>query len=219
MTDRAASTPLLEFDDVRISYVLRAGELNVVPGLSFTLRRGEALGLVGESGCGKSTVALAIMRYLGPAGRIQRGRILFEGRDLATLGNADLPVGTITAFTREHEGRDARRVRLKCDGEQIEHETRVFGELDGRPSQRGAAFHALSRGAGFDSTNTSEIIVALWEKFVLLATNSSVSTLTRLPLARDAQCVVCGDGDQRLFEGLDEAGRGSDVGASGAEVG
>jgi ketopantoate reductase len=57
----------------------------------------------------------------------------------------------------------------------------VFGELDGRPSQRGAAFHALCRGAGFDSTNTSEIIVALWEKFVLLATNSSVSTLTRLP--------------------------------------
>lgn len=45
------------------------------------------------------------------------------------------------------------------------------------------------------------------------------TSLTRLPLARDAQCVVCGDGDQRLFEGLDEAGRGSDVGASGAEVG
>ena len=91
MTDPAPRAPaLLEFHDVRISYVLRAGELNVVPGLSFTLGRGEALGLVGESGCGKSTVALAIMRYLGPAGRIVGGRILFEGRDLATLGDADL---------------------------------------------------------------------------------------------------------------------------------
>ena len=91
MTDSAPrSGPLLEFQDVRISYVLRAGELNVVPRLSFTLGRGEALGLVGESGCGKSTVALAIMRYLGPAGRILGGRILFEGRDLATLGGADL---------------------------------------------------------------------------------------------------------------------------------
>src|ERR1700719_1450763 len=59
-----------------------------------------------------------------------------------------------------------------------------FGELDGRPSQRGAAFHALCRGAGFDSTNTNEIIVALWEKFVLLATNSSVSALTRLPFGK-----------------------------------
>jgi 2-dehydropantoate 2-reductase len=60
----------------------------------------------------------------------------------------------------------------------------VFGELDGRPSQRGAAFHALCRGAGFDSTNTNEIMVALWEKFVLLAANSSVSALTRLPFGK-----------------------------------
>jgi peptide/nickel transport system ATP-binding protein len=91
VTDPAPRGPaLLEFHDVRISYILRAGELNVVPGLSFTLARGEALGLVGESGCGKSTVALAIMRYLGPAGRVMSGQILFEGRDLATLGDADL---------------------------------------------------------------------------------------------------------------------------------
>jgi peptide/nickel transport system ATP-binding protein len=90
VTNPAPRAPLLEFQDVRISYTLRAGELTVVPGLSFTLGRGEALGLVGESGCGKSTVALAIMRYLGPAGRILGGRILFEGRDLATLGDADL---------------------------------------------------------------------------------------------------------------------------------
>jgi peptide/nickel transport system ATP-binding protein len=91
VTDSAPrSEALLEFQDVRISYNLRAGELNVVPGLSFTLSRGEALGLVGESGCGKSTVALSVMRYLGPAGRIVGGRILFEGRDLATLDDTDL---------------------------------------------------------------------------------------------------------------------------------
>src|SRR6185437_6180790 len=49
---------------------LRAGEANVIPGLSFAIKPREALGLVGESGCGKSTVALAIMRYLGRAGRL-----------------------------------------------------------------------------------------------------------------------------------------------------
>ncbi|HEV2954976.1 MAG TPA: 2-dehydropantoate 2-reductase [Xanthobacteraceae bacterium] len=60
----------------------------------------------------------------------------------------------------------------------------VFGELDGQPSARGAAFHAACQAAGFDSTNTNEILVALWEKFVLLATNSSVVSLTRLPFGK-----------------------------------
>ncbi|MBV8823562.1 MAG: 2-dehydropantoate 2-reductase [Bradyrhizobiaceae bacterium] len=60
----------------------------------------------------------------------------------------------------------------------------VFGELDGRPSARGAAFHAACQAAGFESTNTNEILVALWEKFVLLATNSSVVSLTRLPFGK-----------------------------------
>jgi peptide/nickel transport system ATP-binding protein len=82
--------PILEFEDVRISYFVRAGEANVVPGLSFKVMPDEAMGLVGESGCGKSTVALAVMRYLGRAGRITGGRILFEGRDLAGLDEAAL---------------------------------------------------------------------------------------------------------------------------------
>jgi 2-dehydropantoate 2-reductase len=60
----------------------------------------------------------------------------------------------------------------------------VFGELDGRPSARGAAFHAACQAGGFESTNSNEIIVALWEKFVLLATNSSVVSLTRLPFGK-----------------------------------
>lgn len=60
----------------------------------------------------------------------------------------------------------------------------VFGELDGRPSQRGAAFHALCSRAGFEAVNTNDITLALWEKFVLLATNSSVVALTRLPFGK-----------------------------------
>jgi 2-dehydropantoate 2-reductase len=60
----------------------------------------------------------------------------------------------------------------------------VFGELDGRSSARGAAFHAACQAAGFDSANSNEIVTALWEKFVLLATNSSVVALTRLPFGK-----------------------------------
>jgi len=88
VTDR-----LLELQDLSIAYHglrRRRGETRVVRGLDLTLHAGEALGLVGESGCGKSTVALSIVRYLGRAGRIVGGRILFEGRDLATVDEATL---------------------------------------------------------------------------------------------------------------------------------
>ena len=61
-----------------------------VPDVSFKLQQGEALGLVGESGCGKSTVAFAIMRYLGGAGRLTGGEILFEGRDMGRMTPEEL---------------------------------------------------------------------------------------------------------------------------------
>jgi 2-dehydropantoate 2-reductase len=60
----------------------------------------------------------------------------------------------------------------------------VFGELDGRPSSRGPAFLALCQRAGFDSVNSNEIQTAMWEKFILLATNSSVVAITRLPFGK-----------------------------------
>jgi 2-dehydropantoate 2-reductase len=60
----------------------------------------------------------------------------------------------------------------------------VFGELDGRPSQRGAAFQARCEAAKFEAVNSNSVLVALWEKFVLLATNSSVVALTRLPFGK-----------------------------------
>jgi peptide/nickel transport system ATP-binding protein len=82
--------PLLALQDLSIAYDGRRGETRVVRGVSLALHAGEALGLVGESGCGKSTVALSIVRYLGRGGRIAGGRILFEGRDLATLDAAAL---------------------------------------------------------------------------------------------------------------------------------
>jgi len=82
--------PILELKNVGISYLVRAGELKVVPNVSLTLHEGEALGLVGESGCGKSTLAYAIMRYLGGSGRLSGGQILFEGRDMGKMSDAEL---------------------------------------------------------------------------------------------------------------------------------
>src|SRR5260221_14727453 len=77
-----AAPPVLELENARISYFTRAGEMNVVPGVSFKLQQGEALGLVGESGCGKSTVAFAIMAYLSGVGRLTGGRGPFPRRGM-----------------------------------------------------------------------------------------------------------------------------------------
>jgi peptide/nickel transport system ATP-binding protein len=82
--------PILECRNLSISYASRAGDIPAVIDFNLALMRGEAHGLVGESGCGKSTVALAIMRYLGNAGRIVAGQILFQGRDIVTMGQEEL---------------------------------------------------------------------------------------------------------------------------------
>ncbi len=85
----AASAPsdaILEVRDLVTTFDTDAGRLTAVDGVSFTVRRGRTLGIVGESGCGKSVTALSIMRLLPqPMGRIAGGKILFDGRDLTTL--------------------------------------------------------------------------------------------------------------------------------------
>jgi peptide/nickel transport system ATP-binding protein len=78
-------TPILDLRDVSISYFTRAGETAAVKSVNLRIDPGESLGLVGESGCGKSTIAFAVMRYLGRAGRLVGGQILFEGRDLYAM--------------------------------------------------------------------------------------------------------------------------------------
>ena len=84
------TTPTLEIDRLSISFFVRAGEIPAVMDFSCKVMPGEAMGLVGESGCGKSTVALALMRDLPGVGRITGGSIKFEGRDMAALSDAEL---------------------------------------------------------------------------------------------------------------------------------
>jgi peptide/nickel transport system ATP-binding protein len=82
--------PLLEIKDLNISYYTRAGEIPAVIDFSLTVNKGETVGLVGESGCGKSTVAWAIMQYMGKNGGIKSGSIKFKGRDLNGLSAEEL---------------------------------------------------------------------------------------------------------------------------------
>ena len=82
--------PILEIDNLSISFFTRAREIPAVMDFSCEVRPGEAMGLVGESGCGKSTVALGVMQDLGVNGQIVGGSIKFKGRDLSTLSEAEL---------------------------------------------------------------------------------------------------------------------------------
>ena len=82
--------PLLDVRGLRTSFYTRAGVVRAVTGVDLTVRRGEVLGLVGESGCGKSVTSLSILGLIGRPGRIEAGEVRFDGRDLLTLSAADL---------------------------------------------------------------------------------------------------------------------------------
>jgi oligopeptide/dipeptide ABC transporter ATP-binding protein len=85
------SEPLLSVRDLRTQFFTREGVVHAVDGVSFDVRKGRTLGIVGESGCGKTVTALSIIRLLPtPPARIVGGEVLFEGRDLTKLPEREL---------------------------------------------------------------------------------------------------------------------------------
>ncbi len=81
---------LLDVRDLRTYFFTEDGVVKAVDGVSFHVRRGEILGLVGESGCGKSVTSLSIMRLITPPGRILGGQVLFDGVDLLKLPESEM---------------------------------------------------------------------------------------------------------------------------------
>jgi oligopeptide/dipeptide ABC transporter ATP-binding protein len=77
-------------EDLRVQFWTTRGTVHAVNGISFEVGRGETLGIVGESGCGKSVTALALLGILARAGRVTSGRAIFDGRDLLTLDDDEL---------------------------------------------------------------------------------------------------------------------------------
>ena len=90
MTETARTDPLLSVEDLAIAYRVAEGEVVAVDGTSFEVPRGTITGLVGESGCGKTTVARALTRVMPGNARIAGGRAVFDGRDLMALPEAEM---------------------------------------------------------------------------------------------------------------------------------
>ena len=78
-------TPLLSVEDLVMHYTVRAGDVKAVDGVSFELEHGRSLGLVGESGCGKTSIAVCLLRLLPDNAQIKGGHIHFDGADLVAL--------------------------------------------------------------------------------------------------------------------------------------
>src|SRR5256886_2804612 len=133
---------LIEVKNLHTYFQTREGLVCAVEGVSFYLDRGELLGLVGESGCGKSITALSIMRLVAPPGKIVAGEILFEGRDLLKLSNAEM---------RSMRGNDVAMIfqdpmtslnPVFTVGEQIAEALRLHRRLSGKDA-RAAAVEAM----------------------------------------------------------------------------
>jgi peptide/nickel transport system ATP-binding protein len=87
---KPTAPPVLRLDGVSVAYKIRGGEIEAVQDVSFDIQRGETYGIVGESGCGKSTVAWAIVNFLGANGYVKRGSIRFQGQELVGVAGEEL---------------------------------------------------------------------------------------------------------------------------------
>ncbi len=134
--------PLLEITDLKTHFPTRAGLVRAVDGVSFSLGRGELLGLVGESGCGKSITALSVMQLIAPPGKIVGGSIRFAGEELTTASPERL---------REIRGNDIAMIfqdpmtslnPVYTVGEQIAEALRLHRKLD-RKAAKEAAIEAM----------------------------------------------------------------------------
>ena len=84
------SKPILRVEDLQTSFMTSAGEVQAVRGVSFTVHKGEILGIVGESGSGKSVTSMSVLRLLADTARIKSGKVEFEGADLTKVSDRQM---------------------------------------------------------------------------------------------------------------------------------
>ncbi|MGI9646440.1 MAG: ABC transporter ATP-binding protein [Ilumatobacteraceae bacterium] len=137
------TTAALAINDLELAYLVRGVPREVLRGVTFQIRPGEAFGLVGESGCGKSTSAYAAMRYLPGNAVIQGGSILADGEDVTAMSNAELRKLRSTHASMVYQDPvQAMNPALRI-GKQVEECFRITGESKDQAEK--SAYRALER--------------------------------------------------------------------------
>src|SRR5256712_6935027 len=143
---------LLEVNDLKTQFFTRDGVVRAVDGVSFHLEQGETLGLVGESGCGKSVTALSLMRLIPqPPGKIVNGQVVFDGQDILKMDDDDVrsirghniamifqdPMTSLNpVLTISRQISEALELHLKMDKSEARKRTIELLELVGIPSAK-----------------------------------------------------------------------------------
>jgi oligopeptide/dipeptide ABC transporter ATP-binding protein len=143
--------PILRVRDLAIEFDAPGGPLRAVDGVSFDLRRGETLGLVGESGCGKTTTVLGLLRLLPPGGRVVRGSVWFDGEDLMGLDGRALRSFRWTRLSLVFQGAMNALNPVMTVGDQITEAIRLHAPATSKSEARHRAGELLERvGIGKD---------------------------------------------------------------------
>jgi len=140
-----ADAPLLSVRDLSIEFDSEAGPLRAVDRVSFDLRRGETLGLVGESGCGKTTTVLGLLRLLPPGGRVTGGSVWFDGEDLLGLDGRSLRAFRWTRLSLVFQGAMNALNPVRTIGDQIGEAVRLHAPETSKAEAENRAGALLER--------------------------------------------------------------------------
>ena len=134
--DMPTRVPFLEVKNLSAHFLTDDGVMRAIEDVSFALEHGQSLGLVGESGCGKTTAMLSLMRLLPPNGRIVKGEILLDGRDLLRLSEAAMREVRWSKISLIFQGAMNALNPVRTVGDQIAEAIRRHGVLGVRLDDR-----------------------------------------------------------------------------------
>jgi peptide/nickel transport system ATP-binding protein len=131
-----ATAPALELDDLHVAYTVRGIDRPVLRGVTLAVGRGESYGLVGESGCGKTTAAFAVMRYLARNGKVTSGSIRLRGQDLLAMSDAEVRELRAKDVSMVYQDPGAALNPSIRVGAQLAEVSRLLGASAGEASER-----------------------------------------------------------------------------------